>query len=251
MEGEGAERDTAGAGGGRGRGRMTRLSLRMRLRDAVDAPGAPGAPEGPGAPDGPDGQSTGDAQAVSPADEDPQPPDPADEAATTTPRPWLRHTLTALVCTALLLTGSGFLYAAHDLRSDPSAGNRALTDAEATTKVAGDVGNALARIFSYTPEGLAATERSADGVLAGRAARQYAELIDRIREDITKQGVTLSTQPVRTGVLELDGDQARLLVFLDQISRRGTDRPTSVAAQLTVTARWERDQWRIVDIRAR
>jgi Mce-associated membrane protein len=52
-------------------------------------------------------------------------------------------------------------------------------------------------------------------------------------------------------VVELEGDRARLLVFLDQTSRRGEDAATVAAAQLTVTARLEDDRWRIVDIKAR
>ncbi|MGA5282024.1 hypothetical protein [Streptomyces tunisiensis] len=151
----------------------------------------------------------------------------------------------------LVLGGCGFLHAAHQLRSDESARNRALTDTEATSRVAGDVGNALARIFSYTPDGTAAAERSARTALDGKAARQYTALFDRVREDLTAQRVTLSTRAVRTGVVELDGDRARLLVFLDQTSRRGEDTATTAAAQLTVTARLEDDRWRIVDIEPR
>ncbi|MEU1332779.1 hypothetical protein [Streptomyces sp. NPDC005865] len=157
-----------------------------------------------------------------------------------------------VVCAALLVVvGSSFLYGAHQLRSTSSAENHALTDAEATTRVAGDVGNALARVFSYTPNGLDTTERAARSLLAGRAERQYTELMGRIREDLAARHITLSTQAVRTGVIELDDDSARLLVFLDQISHRGKARTTSAAAQLTVTARWEDDRWRIVDIRTR
>ena len=52
-------------------------------------------------------------------------------------------------------------------------------------------------------------------------------------------------------VIELDGERARLLVFLDQTSRRGKDEATTAAAQLTVTARLEKDRWRIVDLKAR
>ncbi|MBT3161579.1 nuclear transport factor 2 family protein [Streptomyces sp. Vc74B-19] len=163
----------------------------------------------------------------------------------------LRRAVAAGVAATLVLGGCGFLHAAHQLRSAESARNRALTDTEATTRVAGDVGDALARVFSYTPDGTAAAERSARTALDGRAARQYATLFDRVREDLTAQRVTLSTRAVRTGVVELDGDRARLLVFLDQTSRRGEDAATTAAAQLTVTARLEDDRWRIVDIKAR
>ncbi|XMA36942.1 hypothetical protein O1157_10785 [Streptomyces albogriseolus] len=163
----------------------------------------------------------------------------------------LRRAVAAGVAATLVLGGCGFLRAAHQLRSAEAARNRALTDTEATTRVAGDVGDALARVFSYTPDGTAAAERSARTALDGRAARQYATLFDRVREDLTAQRVTLSTRAVRTGVVELDGDRARLLVFLDQTSRRGEDAATTAAAQLTVTARLEDDRWRIVDIKAR
>ncbi|MEZ7153641.1 hypothetical protein ACBR38_01225 [Streptomyces sp. MAD19A] len=163
----------------------------------------------------------------------------------------LRRAVAAGAATVLVLGGCGFLRAAHELRADESARNRALTDTEATSRVAGDVGSALARIFSYTPDGTAAAERSARTALDGKAARQYTALFDRVRQDLTAQRVTLSTRAVRTGVVELDGDRARLLVFLDQTSRRGEDAATTAAAQLTVTARLEDDRWRIVDIKAR
>ncbi|GAA2273839.1 hypothetical protein GCM10010145_52820 [Streptomyces ruber] len=162
-----------------------------------------------------------------------------------------RAVLAAATAGALLLAGGWFLHAAHQLRTTPSAQNRALTDPRATTRVAGDIGDSLARAFSYTPGGTEATERSADTVLAGRAARQYDELFDRVRDDLVGQRVTLSTRAVRTGVIELDGDSARLLVFLDQTSHRDKGGTTVAAAQLTVTARLEGNEWRIVDITAR
>ncbi|WP_254405926.1 hypothetical protein [Streptomyces sp. AC627_RSS907] len=257
---------------------MTRLGHIRRLRDStgpareVSPPPSAPARNGSGlrtdvrpAPE-PAPPTRGPDPDEGPGDDDAGPPRPAgpvtdaegeeeagqDGTGARRPRSGLlRRTALATSAAVLLLGGCGFFYGAHQLRSTPSAHNRALTDAEATTRVAGDVGSALARVFSYTPEGLDATERSARSVLAGRAARQYTELIDRTREDLAEQRVTLSTQAVRTGVIELDGDTARLLVFLDQISRRGKDGAGSAAAQLAVTARWGNDQWRIVDISTR
>ncbi|GHA92093.1 hypothetical protein ACIQRS_21655 [Streptomyces termitum] len=161
---------------------------------------------------------------------------------------------TAVVVTAvvaLLLGGGAFFHAAHQLRSTPSAQNRALTDTEATTRVGGDVAEGLARIFSYTPAGTDSAERSARTVLTGRAARQYQDLIAQVRTGLAGQKVSLTTQAVRTGVVELDGDRARVLVFLDQTSRRGKGATSSVAAQLTVTARFDGERWLIADIKAR
>ncbi|MFF8996492.1 hypothetical protein [Streptomyces achromogenes] len=162
-----------------------------------------------------------------------------------------RRVAAAGLLAVLLGGGGGFYYGAHQLRSAEAARNRALTDTEATARVAGEIDNALARVFSYTPDGTATAERSARTLLDGRAARQYRELFARVHDDLAGQRITLSTRSVRTGVIELDGDRARLLVFLDQTSRRGDGKATTAAAQLTVTARLVNDRWRIVDIKAR
>ncbi|QFX84120.1 nuclear transport factor 2 family protein [Streptomyces sp. SYP-A7193] len=207
---------------------------------------------------------TAEAETEAETEAEPEPASDADGPEAPAVRPpngRLRKAALAGTAAVLVLGGCGFLYGAHQLRSQAPARNQALTDTEATTRVAGDVGNALARVFSYTPDGTGAAERSARTVLDGRAARQYETLFARVRDDLTDQRVTLSTRAVRTGVIELDGDKARLLVFLDQTSHRGKGTgkgtgedkaaATTAAAQLTVTARLEDDRWRIVDIKAR
>jgi Mce-associated membrane protein len=236
-------------------------------RAASATPTEPGAAV-PGAPEAEAAEpEAAEAEAPEPGVAEPEPEAAgpgAPEGEDPAPRlPGGRLWKAALVGTAvvLVLGGCGFLYGAHELRSQAPARNQALTDTAATTRVAGDVGNALARIFSYTPDGTAAAERSARTVLDGRAARQYETLLARVRDDLADQRVTLSTRAVRTGVIELDGDRARLLVFLDQTSQRapgkgkdkGADKAehTTAAAQLTVTARLDDDRWRIVDIKAR
>ncbi|GAA2523417.1 MULTISPECIES: hypothetical protein [Streptomyces] len=220
--------------------------------------GGPGAGEEPGLADTPaEDEPSGDGSPRNESSGNAFPADapsadaPGDARTRRPPDGRLRRAALAGTVAVLVLGGCGFFYGAHQLRSAAPARNHALTDTEATARVAGDVGNALARVFSYTPDGTAAAARSARTVLDGRAARQYETLFARVRDDLTEQRVTLSTRAVRTGVLELDGDRARLLVFLDQTSRRGEDAATTAAAQLTVTARLEDDRWRIVDIKAR
>ncbi|MFE1424310.1 hypothetical protein ACFW6C_01875 [Streptomyces fungicidicus] len=224
-----------------------------------EAPPAPGPDSGPGHTDtstvagAPAGGASGGSADQPDADAD---ADAGDDDGDGVPGRWgrggrLRGVLLGGVAALLVAGGCGFLYGAHQLESGGAARNRALTDTDATDRVAGEVGNALARVFSYTPDGTAAAERSARTVLGGRAARQYQDLFGQVRDDLTEQRVTLSTRAVRTGVIELDGDRARLLVFLDQTSRRGDDAATTAAAQLTVTARLENDRWLIVDLKAR
>ncbi|MFJ6571740.1 hypothetical protein ACIQNU_30490 [Streptomyces sp. NPDC091292] len=175
--------------------------------------------------------------------EDGRPPERSGE------RRWLIGLATGAVL--LALTGGLLLHQAHQLRNTPAAANHALTDVEATTRVNGDVSNALAKVFSYTPGGTAATERSARELLSGRAARQYTELFAQVRENVSEQRVTLTTQAVRVGTVSLDGNSAHLLVFLDQTAHRGDKKPTTSAAQLSVTAQLRDGVWQIVDIKAR
>ncbi|MET8218839.1 hypothetical protein [Streptomyces hirsutus] len=235
---------------------MTRTPIPTRLLRR----GRPPEPDKTSAPDATDVPDATDAQ---PATEAGGPeagrPDAVPEPEDTTrgvhpphlPAGRLRRAALAGTAALLLVAGCGFFHGAHQLRSAPPVRNQALTDTEATTRVAGEVGHALARAFSYTPDGTAAAERSARTVLSGRAARQYQALFDQVRDDLTEQRVTLSTRAARTGVIELDDEKARLLVFLDQTSHRGKDTATTAAAQLTVTARLVNDQWRITDIKAR
>ncbi|WP_435798579.1 hypothetical protein [Streptomyces prasinus] len=218
------------------------------MPDAREARDEAGAPDVPEAPDVQPAVEAGESESAAP-----EPEEAARDVRPRRPLPAGRLRRAALAGTAALLlaAGCGFLHAAHQLRSAPPVRNQALTDTEATTRVAGEVGHALARAFSYTPDGTAAAERSARTGLDGRAARQYRALFDQVRDDLTAQRVTLSTRVARTGVIELDGGTARLLVFLDQTSHRGKGTATTAAAQLTVTARLVDDQWRITDIKAR
>ncbi|MFJ7129124.1 hypothetical protein [Streptomyces sp. NPDC098101] len=221
---------------------MTRL-----LRGTTDrTPESPETSVDPETPE-PDGKETRDAPDT-PEDEDAG--SDADSGGNRFIARWRTVVLVAALA-ALLLGGSSFFYGAHQLRSTPSARNQALTDTATTVRVGGDVGEGLARVFSYAPARADAAERSAASVLSGRAARQYAELFAQVRESLAAQRLTLTTQAVRTGVIELKGNTARLLVFLDQTSRRDGAPATSAAAQLTVTAEFRDDRWLIVDIKAR
>ena len=175
-------------------------------------------------------------------------------------RPWLRGRLAArrtrrlLLATALaaaVLAGGLMLFGAYRLTSAESARNHALTDREATEEVSGEVGDALAKVFSYTPDGVRTTELDARRLLRGEAATQYRRLYGQLRKRVTEQKLTLTTRVVHTGVVSLDDHRARLLVFLDQTSTRDGGHPSTAAAQLAVTAERRGGEWRIVRLAAR
>ncbi|MEU6058403.1 hypothetical protein [Streptomyces sp. NPDC047097] len=165
-------------------------------------------------------------------------------------RPWQRRIAAAL--TLLLLATAGvLLFLTTRLADDPALGNRALTDTEATARVAGEVGGGLAEVFSYGPDATERARTAARRLLAGKAAKQYEELFGQVERRAAEQRLTLTTHVVRTGVVRLTADRAELLVFLDQMAQRAGKPTTSAAAQLAVTAELADGRWRITTIQAR
>ncbi|XMN05396.1 hypothetical protein ACK8N7_04810 [Streptomyces griseobrunneus] len=163
-------------------------------------------------------------------------------------RPRWPRILGALLTVALLATGGVLFAEGQQLRDTPATANLALTDAEATTRVTGDVSNALGRIFSYGPDATALTKDAAQQVLAGKALQQYAALFGQVEKQAADQKLTLTTHVVRAGVTRLTGSSAHLLVFLDQVYERRGRPATTASAQLSVTAELRDGQWRIVEI---
>ncbi|MFD0421141.1 hypothetical protein [Streptomyces parvus] len=175
--------------------------------------------------------------------------DPRDSADVSRRR-WPR-VLGALLTVALIATGGALYAEGRQLRDTPATANLALTDAEATTRVTGDVSSALSKIFSYGPGTTATTQAAAKEVLAGKALQQYAALFGQVERQSADQKLTLTTEVVRAGVTRLTDDSAHLLVFLDQVHERRDRTPTTASAQLTVVAELRDGRWWIVEIGSR
>ncbi|HEY9438039.1 MAG TPA: hypothetical protein VIS29_05195 [Streptomyces sp.] len=165
-------------------------------------------------------------------------------------RGW-RGAVVAVLVVALLAAGGGLFLRGQQLRDTPATSNRALTDTAATTRVAGDISDALGKVFSYSPQATAATKESAKHLLAGKALQQYAALFGQVEKQARDQKLTLTSHVVRAGVTRLTGDSAHLLVFLDQVYAREGRAATTAAAQLSVTAELRGGRWQIVDITSR
>lgn len=207
------------------------------------------------ATDATDATDTTNAPDVSDPTEAPDPADAtAEKAAPDAPddvevsrRRWPR-VLGALLAVALIATGGALYAEGRQLRDTPATANLALTDAEATTRVTGDVSSALGKIFSYGPGATAATRAAAKEVLAGKALQQYAALFGQVERQSADQKLTLTTEVVRAGVTRLTAGSAHLLVFLDQVYERRGRAPTTASAQLTVVAELREGRWWIVEI---
>ncbi|WNI27987.1 hypothetical protein [Streptomyces sp. ITFR-6] len=186
-----------------------------------------------------------------PTAEEAEAEDPApDEAPSAAGGRRLRLVVWTLVV-ALLLAGGGLFVMGRQLRDTPATSNAALTDSESTTRVAGDVTNALGKVFSYSPSATAVTKESAKQLLAGKALQQYAALFGQVEKQAADQKLTLTTHVVRAGVTRLTDDSAHLLVFLDQVYERRGKTASTAAAQLSVTAQLRDGRWTIVEITSR
>lgn len=173
-----------------------------------------------------------------------------DETEAGPARRWSR-VLAALLVVVLLAAGGAFYVAGRQLRDTAATSNKALTDSAATTQVAGDVTNALGKVFSYGPGDTDATKASAQKLLAGKALQQYASLFGQVEKQAADQKLTLTTHVVRAGVTRLTHDSAHLLVFMDQVYERKGKAASTAAAQLSVTAQLREGRWTIVEINAR
>ncbi|WP_405188980.1 hypothetical protein [Streptomyces anulatus] len=210
---------------------------------ATDAPDAANAPDVTEASDPTDATAEKAAPDEPDVTDTPGAPDDVDVSR----RRWPR-VLGALLAVALIATGGALYVEGRQLRDTPATANLALTDAEATTRVTGDVSSALGKIFSYGPGTTAATRAAAKEVLAGKALQQYAALFGQVERQSADQKLTLTTEVVRAGVTRLTGSSAHLLVFLDQVYERRGRAPTTASAQLTVVAELREGRWWIVEI---
>lgn len=166
-----------------------------------------------------------------------------------------RRTLTALfAAVAVVLAGLGgwFLFEANSLRDSSSTANTALVDTGRTAEVSAAVSNALNQVFSYSYDKTEVTEQAAADLLRGAALDTYDKLFAQVREQAPAQKLVLTTRVVSSAVHYLEGDRARLLVFLDQSATRAdADTTNAAAAQLSVTVKLEGDRWVITDLEPR
>ncbi|GAB3728551.1 hypothetical protein GCM10027598_49080 [Amycolatopsis oliviviridis] len=158
--------------------------------------------------------------------------------------------LILLVAAAVLVAAGGwFTLEARSISATPSAANTALTDVGATAEVNSAVTVALNKIFSYSYDRTDATEKAAASALRGKALESYNSLFAQVREKAPAQKLVLTTRVSSSAVQELGDGKARLLVFLDQAATRADNNSsTTAAAQLSITAEREGDNWVITDL---
>ncbi len=204
---------------------------------------------------------TATAPTSAPADDDPlrKPPVRARVPGTRRePREQARRgrRLPVVLCVITVLTvllGSFAAFAgsrASGLRDEAAVRNGALTDIARTSEVKGQVGKAVAAVFSYNFADPAALDRAVRTHLRGKAAEQHRAMLADVRTQGPRQKLVLTTTVTESGVELIDGDRARVLVYADQSNTRTAtkDETTYAAAMLAVDALRSDGTWHIAAI---
>lgn len=164
-------------------------------------------------------------------------------------RAWFLGMLALSVVFALLAA----LFGANALGlTGGSQSNEALVDNAATSEVNGQIDDAVSKVFSYDFANTGKTEDAANKVLVGRAVQQYHDLFATVKQQAPQQKLVVTTTVKSSGVTRLQGDQAQVLVFVDQNATRTTTGENNVGpAQISIGAVKQGDQWKINSITQR
>ncbi|HWU07033.1 MAG TPA: hypothetical protein VN520_11730 [Streptomyces sp.] len=218
-------------------------TAREKEPQSADPTGA--APENAaGAADGPAGEPADAVLAVE---------EPAGDGPPRTGPPRHRIRLPAALCAATVLLGAFAAWSftsAAELRDDPARQNTALTDISRTSEVKGQITEAVGAVFSYSYAAPGTSDLAARKHLTGKAVQQHKDMLAEVRAQAPKQKLVLTTTVTESGVEQLDGDRARLLVFADQSNTRtGKEEETTYAAAMFAVDAVHRDgTWRIAAI---
>lgn len=162
----------------------------------------------------------------------------------------VRRNLTLVLAAVLLVIGLLGWWMFVDLRSAASSDNAAIVDTKTTAEVQASVSQSLTRVLTYDHADPKATSSAADAVLAGAARKEYDTLFASLQERAPGQKLMLTAQVQVAAVKHLEGDSAKLLVFLDQSSRRAGDKEASVsAAQIAVSAKKAGGTWKVTSLK--
>lgn len=159
--------------------------------------------------------------------------------------------ITLGVITVLL---GGFAFFAWSQWQNLSGGvaveNTALTDQPATSEVIGEVTSAVNTLFSYNYTNLAKTEQAVPNLLTGNATCQYNLIFKTVQQQAPAQKLVLTTTVVNSAVQMLQGDNARVLLVVDQRDVRATtNQQSETTAAFAVNAtRGSDNRWKLSGI---
>lgn len=158
------------------------------------------------------------------------------------------YLLTAALALVFALISGFFTWQYVDTKM--LTGNEALSDAVATSQVKEDITAAVETLLSYNYAQIEEHEKAAKQILVTDEVRaEFERLYGDVKKRAPEQKIVLTTKVSYAAVMELDGEQARLLIFVEQVAARDKSEERSTGGgQLTVNAQQQDGKWRIAGI---
>jgi len=174
--------------------------------------------------------------------------EPSTPAGSKVQRPYL--VAGALVLVALLLGGLAFWFKSEEVKVSSATSNTALLDVAKTAQVKDAVSKAAEALFSYDFNNIKKTEDAANDLLANDDVKnKYNSLMGEVKRLAPAQKMIVTCKVTRAAVIMLNGDLAKVMVFVDQTSTRtDTKKTTAGTAQLHLNAQLQGDKWKITDM---
>jgi Mce-associated membrane protein len=174
--------------------------------------------------------------------------EPAKPAGSKVPKPYL--VAGALVLVALILGGLAFWFKSEEVKVSSATSNTALLDVAKTAQVKDAVSKAAEALFSYDFNNIKKTEDAANDLLANDDVKnKYNSLMGEVKRLAPAQKMIVTCKVTRSAVIMLNGDLAKVMVFVDQTSTRtDTKKTTAGTAQLHLNAQLQGDKWKITDM---
>ncbi|MET8851087.1 hypothetical protein [Amycolatopsis sp. NPDC004625] len=156
----------------------------------------------------------------------------------------------ALVLVALILGGLAYWFHSKESEISSATSNTALLDVAKTAQVKDAVSKAAEALFSYDFNNIKKTEDAANDLLANDDVKnKYNSLMGEVKRLAPQQKMIVTCKVTRAAVIMLNGDLAKVMVFVDQTSTRtDTKKTTAGTAQLHLNAQLQGDKWKITDM---
>ncbi|EHR48975.1 hypothetical protein SacmaDRAFT_0679 [Saccharomonospora marina XMU15] len=190
---------------------------------------------------------------VSTADVGDDPVAPARQDGESSKRPQRRFGYAAvavLLVIGLVFSGLAVLFKFRHSEVASATDNTALVDVATTAQVKQAMSEAAESLFSVDFNDVGKTQRAADRLLVNdEVKRKYDALMGQVREIAPKQKMVVTVKATRSAVVQLDGDRAKVMVYIDQTATRTDTNQTSAGgAAMWLTAERRDGEWKVVNM---
>jgi Mce-associated membrane protein len=201
----------------------------------------------------PKGRDAGEAKPVDFAEAEAAVAEPEPERGADRPvrRPRNRFVVAgSLLALALVFTAFAVWFKIEDNKLTAATSNTALLDVARTSQVNQAATSAAETLFSYDYNNIAKTQNAAKNLLLNNDVQaKYNSLMGEVQRLAPQQKIVVTVKASRSAVIMLDGDRARVMVFVDQTATRTDQNQTSSgSAQLWLNMQYTGGQWKVFDL---